>query len=278
MVSPTAWNFSCGFTICFAFPHKGALHLKNSISPGVCTNTRQSVNVNGSTIVNKDFAFTVHQDGDVKYATSPSSKIRGRDNITTGTWNTRTLRAAWKLQELTHETDRYRWNILGLWRNNNRRRTQGFLDDKHENCVGLLVHKDIVNTVMGCRPVSSRLTTIRLRAIPFNITIVQAHVQMSDYGDNETEEFCDQLQNVIDQTPKKDILVVQRDWNAKVGKGACKKWQGICGPFCNGDTDERGLRLLDFAIFNDLVLANTFGHHKAFRRWTWHSPNRQHHN
>ena len=64
---------------------------------------------------------TVHQDGDVKYATATSSKIRGRDNITIGTWNTRTLRAAGKLQELTHEMDRYRWNILGLcemrWKN-----------------------------------------------------------------------------------------------------------------------------------------------------------------
>ena len=56
----------------------------------------------------------VHQDGGVKYATGASSKIRGRDNITIGTRNTRTLRAAGKLQELTHEMDRYRWNILGL--------------------------------------------------------------------------------------------------------------------------------------------------------------------
>ena len=50
-----------------------------------------------------------------------SSKIQGRDNITIGTWNTRTLRAAGKLLELTHEMDRYRWNILGLcemrWKN-----------------------------------------------------------------------------------------------------------------------------------------------------------------
>ena len=48
-------------------------------------------------------------------------------------------------------------------------------------------------------------------------------------------------------------------------------------PFCNDDTNERGPRLLEFATFNDLVLANTFGHHKASRRWTWQSPNGQHH-
>ena len=74
------------------------------------------------------------------------------------------------------------------------------------------------------------------------------------------EEFYDQLQNVIDQTPKKDILVVQGDWNAKVGRVVCGNWQGIYGPFCNNDTNERGLRLLEFATFNDLVLANTFTH------------------
>ena len=113
---------------------------------------------------------------------------------------------------------------------------------------------------------------------PFNITIVQAYAPTSDYNDNKIEEFYDQLQNVIDQTPKKDILVVQGDWNVKVGRGACGNWQGICGPFCNDDTNERGLRLLEFATFNDLVLANTFDHHKASRRWTWHSPNGQHHN
>ena len=63
----------------------------------------------------------VHQVGGVKYATGASSKIRGRDNITIGTWNRRTLRAAGKLRELTHEMDRYRWNIFGLcemrWKN-----------------------------------------------------------------------------------------------------------------------------------------------------------------
>ena len=152
-----------------------------------------------------------------------------------------------------------------LWRNNNRRRTQGFLQWKRgqtEHGVGFLVHKDIVNTVMECCPVSSRLITIRLRVVPFNITIVQAYAPTSDYDDNKIEEFYFQLQNVIDQTPKKDIFVVQVDWNAKVGRDACGNWQGICGPFCNDDTNERGLRLLEFATFYDLVLGNTFGHHK----------------
>ena len=106
-----------------------------------------------------------------------------------------------------------------------------------------------------------------------NSTSVRPNVR---YDDNEIEEFYDQLQNVIDQTSKKNILVVQGDLNAEVGEDACGNWQGICGSFCN-DTNERGLRLLEFASCINLVLANTFGHHKASGRWTWHSQNGQHH-
>ena len=86
-----------------------------------------------------------------------------------------------------------------------------------EHGAGFLVHKDIVSTVVGCRPASSRLITIRLRAVPFNITIVQAYAPTSEYDDNKIEEFYDQLQNVIDQTPKKDLLVVQGDLECKSG-------------------------------------------------------------
>ena len=240
--------------------------------------------------VNKDCVFRRTPGRRCQYAIGASSKIRVRDNITIGTWNTRTLRTAGKLQELTHEMDRYRWNILGLckvrWKNFVETTTEegrkvffSGKEDKHDHGVAFLVHKHIGITVMGCRPVStSWLITIRLRAVPFNITIVQAYAPASDYDDNEIEEFYDQLQNVIDQTRKTVIFVVQGDWNAKVGGDACGNWQGICGPFCNYDAHERGLRLLYFAIFNDLVLANTFGHYKASRKWTWHSPNGQHYN
>ena len=82
--------------------------------------------------------------------------------------------------------DRYRWSILGLceMRSKNFGETTteegrkvffGGKEDKYEHGVGYLVHKDNVNTVMGCHPVSSRLITIRLRAVLFNITIVHSY-------------------------------------------------------------------------------------------------------
>ena len=146
--------------------------------------------------------------------------------------------------------DRYRWNILGLcemsWKNFGKTTTQeghrvffSGKEDKHEHGIGFLVHKDVVKTVMGCCPVSSMLITICLRAVPFNITIVQLYAPTSGYDDNEIKEFYDQLQNVIDQTLN-NIFLVQGDWNEKVGKDACGNCHDICGPFSTDDTNERG--------------------------------------
>ena len=63
-----------------------------------------------------------------------------------------------------------------------------------------------------------------------------------------------------------------------MGKDVCKNWKYTCGLYSNNETNERGLRLLEFASLNDMKLANTFGPHKASRRWTWHSPNGKYHN
>ena len=143
--------------------------------------------------------------------------------------------------------------------------------DKHEHGVGFLVHKDIMNTVMGCRPISSRIITIRLNATPFNMIVIQVYAPTSDHDESEVEDFYGQLQEVIEETPKKDNLIVLGDWNAKVGKDAQTNRQDTCGHFCNVETNERGHRLLEFAMYNELMLANTFGTHKTSRRWTWHS-------
>ena len=67
-------------------------------------------------------------------------------------------------------------------------------------------------------------------------------------------------------------------WNAKVGKNAQADWGEVCGPYCNAETNERDLRLFECATFNTLVLTNTLGPHKPFRRWAWHGPGRKLHN
>ena len=85
----------------------------------------------------------VHQDGGIKQATGTPSESRGRDNINTGTWNTRTLGTVGKLWELTHELDGYRWKILGLyemrWKNFDETTEGGHkvVFSRREHCRGM---------------------------------------------------------------------------------------------------------------------------------------------
>ena len=85
-------------------------------------------------------------------------------------------------------------------------------ENRHEFGVRFLIHEDIVNVIMRCQQVSSRLITICLKASPFNITIIQAYAQTTDYDDDDDiDDLCDQLQEVIDQAPNNDMFVVQGD-------------------------------------------------------------------
>ena len=112
----------------------------------------------------------------------------------------RTLRPAEKLEQLTYAMSRYHWNIVGLremrWKNLGEMSTDDghkvyFSDEenRHEYGVGFLVHKDVVGAVLGCRPVSSRSISIRLRAAPFNITMIQVYAPTSGRSDNEVDHF-----------------------------------------------------------------------------------------
>ena len=152
------------------------------------------------------------------------------------------------------------------------------MEDKHEQGVGIIVHENITKSVIGFQAISSRILVLRLKATPFNVTIIQVYAPTTEYSDQEIETFYDKIQNVIQNTAKKDILIVQSDWNSKVGVNAHKVWEGTCGINCNPITNYRGLRLLEFASSNELIIANTYGKHKESRIWTWHSPNNAYHN
>ena len=184
-----------------------------------------------------------------------------------------TLRTEDRLEQLCKAMERYRWNIIGL--SEVRRKGIGEdqsqiydhklfhsgRDDIHMHGVGFLVHKESLTYVMGCKPISSRVITIRLRAKPFNMTLIQAYAPTTDKSDAEVEEFYEQLQKAYDEVPKGDIVIVLGDWNSKVGTDTLEDWKEIQGPSCNSLSNERGQRLLEFASYNSFVLANTFGVH-----------------
>ena len=106
---------------------------------------------------------------------------------------------------------------------------------------------------------------------PFNITVIQVYALTSNA--KEAEQFYEDLQDLPELTPKKDILFIIGDWNAKVG---CQETPGVTGKFGLGVQNEAGQRLIEFCQENALVIANTlFQQHKR-RLYTWTSPDGQH--
>ena len=120
--------------------------------------------------------------------------------------------------------------------------------------------------------------SIQTSARPHNITVIQVCAPTSDHEDVELERFHEQLDSIVTQTPKKYILVVRGDWNAKVGPNAYQHWAGTVGTFGTGETNDRGWILLQFAKSHRLTLANTLHPHKLSRPATRHAHNGQVHN
>ena len=100
----------------------------------------------------------------------------------------------------------------------------------------------------------------------FNIRIIQVYALTSNAEEAEVERFYEDLQDLLELTPKKDVLFIIGDWNAKVGS---QELPGVTGKFGLGVQNEAGQRLIEFCQENALVIANTlFQQHKS-RLYTW---------
>ena len=107
---------------------------------------------------------------------------------------------------------------------------------------------------------------------PLNITVIQVYAQTSNAEEAEVEWFYEDLQDLLELTPKKDVLFVIGDQNAKIGS---QEIPGEMGKFGFGVQNEAGQRLTEFCQENTLVIANTlFQQHKR-RFYTWISPDGQ---
>ena len=110
---------------------------------------------------------------------------------------------------------------------------------------------------------------------PFNITVIQIYAPTSNAEEAEVQWFYEDLQDILELTPKKYVLVIIGDWNAKVGS---QETPGVTDKFGLGVQNEAGQRLIEFCQDNALVIANTlFQQHKR-RLYTWTSPDGQHQN
>ena len=87
------------------------------------------------------------------------------------------------------------------------------------------------------------MISVHFQGKPFNITVIQAYAPTSNAGEAEVEQFYEDLQDLLELTPRKDALFIIGDWNAKVGS---QDIPGITGKFDLGEPNEAGQRLTEF--------------------------------
>ena len=114
---------------------------------------------------------------------------------------------------------------------------------------------------------------VHFQGKPFNITEIQVYASTSNAQEAEVERFYEDQQDHLDLTPKKDVLFIIGDWNAKVGS---QETPGVIGQFGLGVRNETGQRLIVFCQENALVIANTLFQQDKRRFYTWTSPDGQH--
>ena len=98
------------------------------------------------------------------------------------------------------------------------------------------------------------MISVLFQGKPFNITVIQVYAPTSNTEEAEVEQFYEELQDLLELAPKKDVLFITGDWNAKVGN---QETPGVTGKFGHGMWNEAGQRLIEFCQENALVIANT---------------------
>ena len=111
------------------------------------------------------------------------------------------------------------------------------------NGVAIIVNKRVQNAVLGCNLKNDRMISVCVQGKPFNITVIQVYAPTSNAKKAEVEQFYEDLQALLELTPKKAVLFIIGDWNAKVQN---QETPGVTGKFGLGVWNEAGQRLIEF--------------------------------
>ena len=122
------------------------------------------------------------------------------------------------------------------------------------NGVAIMVNKRVQNAALGCNLKNDRMISVRFQGNQFTITVIQVYAPTSNAEEAEVEWFYEDLQDLLELTPKKDVFFIIGDWNAKVGS---QETPGVTGTFGLGIQNEAGQRLTEFCQENALVITNT---------------------
>ena len=119
------------------------------------------------------------------------------------------------------------------------------------NGVAIMVNKRARNAVLGCNLENDRMSSVCFQGKPFNITVIQVYAPTSNAEEAEIELFYEDLKDLLELTPKNDVLFIIGNWNAKVGS---QETPGVTGKFGLGMWNEAGQRLIVSVQYHDKYL------------------------
>ena len=128
---------------------------------------------------------------------------------------------------------------------------------------------------LGATSKLDRMISVRFQDKQFNITVIQVCSSTINAEEAAVERFYEDLQDLLKLTPKKDMLLIIGDWNAKVGS---QEIPILTGKFGLGVQNEAGQRLIEFSQENALVIANTSFQQPKKQHYKWTSPDGQNQN
>ena len=96
------------------------------------------------------------------------------------------------------------------------------------NGIAIKVNKRVQNAVLGCNLKNNRMISVHFQGKPFNITVIQVYAPTSNAEEAEVERFYEDLQDLLELSPKKDVLFILGDWNAKAGSQETPGVTGTC--------------------------------------------------
>ena len=117
------------------------------------------------------------------------------------------------------------------------------------------------------------MISVHFQGKPFSMTVIRVYAPNSNDEEAEVERFYEDLEDLLEIIPPKNILSIIGDWNTKVGS---QETPGVTGKFSLGMRNEAGQRLIEFCQENALVIANTLSKQHKRRLYTWTSPDGQH--
>ena len=190
--------------------------------------------------------FLAAKDGEALYSqqkqypvvdvTGDRSKVQCyKEQYCIGTWNVRSMNQG-TLEVVKQEMARVTVDILGIselkWT-----RTGEINSDDHyiyycgqeslrRNGVAIMVSKTVRNAVLVCSLKNDRMISVHFQGKPFKIMTIQVYAPTSKAEEDEVEWFYEDLQDLLEQTPRKDVLFIIGDWNAKV---KCQEIPGVTG-------------------------------------------------